>query len=92
MVRPGVVWFGEGIDSEVMRRSMEALDCDVFFTVGTSSLVYPAASLVHEAKARGAYTVEMNVEATPASRSLDLALQGTAEELLHNLETLVEES
>ena len=91
MVRPGVVWFGEGIDPDVMRRSMEALDCDVFFTVGTSSLVYPAASLVHEAKARGAYTVEMNVESTPASRSLDLALQGTAEELLHNLETMVEE-
>src|SRR5215813_3090101 len=92
LIRPGVVWFGEGIDPEVMRRSTEALDCDVFFTIGTSSLVYPAASLVHEAKARGAYTVEMNVEATPASRSLDLALQGTAEEVLHNLEKLLEES
>ena len=86
IVRPGVVWFGEGIEPDVMRQSMDALDCDVFFTIGTSSMVYPAASLVHEAKARGAYTVEINMEATPASRLLDLALQGPAEEILHNLE------
>lgn len=82
LVRPGVVWFGEGIDPDVMRQSFEALDCDVFFTIGTSSLVYPAAALVHEAKARGAYTVEINVEATPASSQLNLTLQGSAEEIL----------
>jgi NAD-dependent deacetylase len=82
MMRPGVVWFGEGIDPDVMRRSIEALDCDIFFTIGTSSIVYPAASLIHEAKRRGAYTVEMNVEPTPASALLDLPLQGKAEELL----------
>jgi NAD-dependent deacetylase len=86
IVRPGVVWFGEGIEPDVTRQSVNALDCDVFFTIGTSSMVYPAASLVHEAKARGAYTVEINMEATPASRILDLALQGPAEEILHNLE------
>ena len=86
LIRPGVVWFGEGIDPDVMRRSADALDCDIFLTVGTSAVVYPAASLVHEAKARGAYTVEVNVESTPASRLLDLALQGPAEEILHGLE------
>jgi NAD-dependent deacetylase len=86
IVRPGVVWFGEGIEPDVMRQSVNALDCDVFFTIGTSSMVYPAASLVHEAKARSVYTVEINMEATPASRILDLALQGPAEEILHNLE------
>src|SRR5262249_42926233 len=80
--RPAVGWFGEGIDSEVLARSVQALDCDVFFTIGTSSLVYPAAQLVHEAKARGAYTVEVNVEQTRASSLLDLALQGPAEEVL----------
>ena len=86
LIRPGVVWFGEGIDPGVLERSAEALDCDVFFTIGTSSLVYPAAALVHEAKGRGAFTVEMNVEATPASNSLDMALQGPAEEILDSLE------
>lgn len=89
LIRPGVVWFGEGIDPGVMRRSLEALDCDVFLTIGTSSLVYPAASLVHEAKRRGAFTVEMNIESTPASGLLDLALEGPAEEILDRLERLI---
>jgi NAD-dependent deacetylase len=87
LIRPGVVWFGEAIDPEVLRRSAEAVECDIFFTIGTSSLVYPAASLVHEAKRRGAYTVEMNLEPTPASSTLDLALQGPAEDLLSAMET-----
>jgi NAD-dependent deacetylase len=90
LIRPGVVWFGEGIDPEIMRRSMEALDCDVFFTIGTSSVVYPAAALVHEAKRHGAFTVEINVESTGASRSIDLALQGPAEELLNSLESCLQ--
>jgi NAD-dependent deacetylase len=82
LMRPGVVWFGEGIDPKIMQQSVEALDCDIFFTIGTSSVVYPAASLVHEAKRRGAYTVEMNLESTPASGLLDLALKGPSEDLL----------
>ena len=53
LLRPGVVWFGEGIDPDVIRRSSEALACDIFFTIGTSSTVYPAASLIHEAKRAG---------------------------------------
>lgn len=89
IIRPGVVWFGEGIDPEVLRLAAQGLDCDLFFTIGTSSVVYPAAALVHQAKVRGAYTVEMNVEATPASGTLDCALQGKAEELLDRLEALL---
>jgi NAD-dependent deacetylase len=89
LVRPGVVWFGEGIDPEVMDRSVQALDCDIFLTIGTSALVYPAAGLIEEAKSRGAFTVEMNLEATPASASVDLALRGAAEELLDQVERLI---
>jgi len=89
LIRPGVVWFGEGIDPDVMRRSVEALDCDIFFTIGTSSLVYPAASLVHEARRRGAYTVEINIEATATAGLLDLALRGPAEEVLDRVERFI---
>ena len=56
-LRPGVVWFGEGINPEVLEICHTALDCDLFATVGTSSVVYPAASLALEAKRRGAFTV-----------------------------------
>jgi len=87
LIRPGVVWFGEGIDPDVMRQSAAAVRCDIFFTIGTSSIVYPAAALVHQAKQQGAYTVEMNIESTPASGELDLVLQGSADHLLEKLES-----
>ena len=86
LVRPGVVWFGESLDTEVMKQCEAALDCDLFLTIGTSSVVYPAASLAPEAKRRGAYTVEINPEAPPASATLDLAIQAPAEVALDALD------
>ena len=86
LARPGVVWFGEAIPAEALRGAAAAVDCDVFLTVGTSALVYPAAGLVHEAAARGAYTVEINPDATPATGGVDLALAGPAEEVLDRVE------
>jgi NAD-dependent deacetylase len=88
IVRPGVVWFGEAIDPEVLDRCLSATTCDVFLAVGTSAVVYPAASLVHEAKQAGAFTVEINPDPTPASDSLDVALRGPAETILPALDAL----
>ena len=85
-LRPGVVWFGEAIDPEVIEQCHSVLDCELFVTVGTSSIVYPAAELAFEAKRRGAFTVEINLEATPASDCLDLSLQGPAEVILDEVE------
>jgi len=51
-----------------------------------TAIVYPAAALLTEAAARGALTVEINPEATPASGSVDLALSGRAEEVLDRVE------
>lgn len=82
LIRPGVVWFGEPLDPDVLGRCDAALDCDLFLTIGTSSIVYPAASLAPEAKRRGALTVEINPEATPASSVLDLSIRAPAETAL----------
>ncbi len=89
LLRPGVVWFGEGIDQDVIDRSLAALDCDVFLSIGTSAVVYPAAALAGEAHRRGAFTAEINPEATPASSSFDLAIQDAAESALPQLEMLI---
>jgi NAD-dependent deacetylase len=86
LIRPGVVWFGEGIDGAVLDRSMAALDCDIFMTIGTAAVVYPAAGLIDAAHQRGAYTVEINLEATPASGAVDFSIQGPAEEVLQKVE------
>ena len=86
LARPGVVWFGEPIPAEALRAAAQAVNCDVFLTVGTSAVVYPAAGLLLEAAARGALTVEINPDATPATGGVDLALAGPAEEVLDRVE------
>ena len=80
LIRPGVVWFGESLDPVIVDRAEAAADCDVFMTIGTSAVVYPAAGLIDIARRRGAYTVEINPEPTPAT--VDLALRGGAEDVL----------
>jgi len=86
LARPGVVWFGETIPPDALAAADAALDCDVCLAVGTSSLVMPAAGLVEEARRRGAWTAEVNPEATPASGAVDLAIAGRAEEILPDVE------
>jgi NAD-dependent deacetylase len=82
LARPAVVWFGERIDSRVLDRCLQATTCDVFLSVGTSALVYPAASLVHAARAQGAFTAEINPAVTDRAAFVDLAIPMTAEDAL----------
>ena len=86
LARPGVVWFGEVIESDVLDRSLAATDCDLFLTIGTSSTVHPAAALVQRSRAHGALTAEINLDATPASSLVDIALRGPAEQVLPAVE------
>lgn len=86
LIRPGVVWFGESIDPEVLRKSAAALHCDVFMTIGTSAEVYPAAGLSQQARSDGAFTAEINLEETPASGNVDLSIQGPAEKILQQVQ------
>jgi NAD-dependent deacetylase len=87
--RPAVVWFGEALRAQDLRAALDATACDLFMTVGTSAVVYPAAGLVHEARRRGAFTVEINLEATPSSGEVDLAILGAAEDVLPRVASLM---
>ncbi len=81
--RPGVVWFGESLDAAVLGRAADAAaTCDVFLTIGTSAVVYPAAGLVVEAKRHGATTIEVNPDETPLAPYLDFAVRHPAESFL----------
>ena len=76
-VRPGVVWFGEAIPEEALNLSFAAAsDCDVFLSIGTSSLVYPAAGLVDIARQNKAVTVEVNPD--PTRTGFDFVLENKA--------------
>jgi NAD-dependent deacetylase len=78
-VRPDVVWFGEMIPPDALQRAFAAAEtCDVFLSIGTSSQVYPAASLAEVAQASGACIVEINPQPTPHSRFAQYLLSGPA--------------
>jgi len=84
LARPGVVWFGEAIPAAAAQAALQAMECDVFLSVGTSSVVYPAAGLLATAKARGAFTVEVNPQAT--GTAVDAAIAAPAELVLPDLD------
>ena len=82
-LRPDVVLFGEYLPIGAFERaSQKARACDLFFVIGTSALVYPAAALPEIAREAGAYLVEVNPELTPLSDICDEVLQGKAGEIL----------
>jgi NAD-dependent deacetylase len=86
LLRPDVVWFGEAIPPGPMIAAAEAAqDCDVFLSVGTSSLVYPAAGLAESALDAGATVIEVNPNATALSGTIDIALAGASGLLLPRL-------
>jgi NAD-dependent deacetylase len=86
-LRPGVVLFGELLPPGAFELAAEAAStCELCFVIGTSALVYPAASLPEIAKANGAFLCEINPERTPLSNLCDVVLTGKAGELLDLLD------
>ena len=66
LLRPNIVWFGEAMPMVALQQAIEATQsCDLFFSVGTSGVVEPAASLPYEALRSGAVVVEINPIPTP---------------------------
>jgi NAD-dependent deacetylase len=91
--RPAVVWFGEALPQEVLVLAYEeATFCDLFISVGTSSVVYPAAGLIELAHQAGACMIEVNPEPTPFSHVMDLRLAAPAGEALPALVEAIERS
>lgn len=85
-LRPGVVWFGEAIPENALNASWAAaIDCDVFLSVGTSSLIYPAAGLADVAQQNGAVIAEVNPEPTALARGFDFAIAGNSGVVLPEL-------
>lgn len=82
-LRPDVVLFGEMLPSGAFESAiLRASTCELCFIIGTSALVYPAASLPEIAKAQGAFLCEVNPERTPLSGLCDIVLTGKAAEVL----------
>lgn len=82
-LRPDVVWFGEMLPAAALARAEEAAEhCEVFFSIGTSAQVYPAAELPLRALSAGAAVVEINPERTSLTRHAQFVLPGAAGKVL----------
>lgn len=80
--RPSVVLFGEALCEPAWERAQEAVRrADALLVVGTSGLVYPAASIPEEAAEAGARVIEVGLERTQEG----LWLPGRAGEVLPGL-------
>ncbi len=83
LLRPHIVWFGEPLDEIDIEKSYAAVsNSNVVLIIGTSGLVYPAASLAGIARENGAFVAEINLERTPISEEMDITLIGKAKDLL----------
>jgi len=79
LLRPGVVWFGEAIpDAALIAAHRAVRECDVFISIGTSSLVFPAAGLASDARRAGAALIEINPSPTPLTAAADFVIEAPA--------------
>ena len=88
LLRPNVVWFGENLPANALATAVHASQsCDIFFSIGTSGLVHPAAMLPMYALDNGALLVELNPQPTQLTHFANELLTGAAGELLPALVT-----
>lgn len=77
LMRPNVVWFNESLPKRAIDEAMRASrECDVFFSIGTSSIVYPAAALATNALESGAVVIEINPNETPLTSMATYSIVG----------------
>ena len=78
-LRPGVVWFGEGLPNHVWSHAEQlVVDCDALLVVGTSGVVYPAARLPLMVLEDDKWVGEINPNVSELSDKVSLHWQTTA--------------
>ena len=84
IVKPDVVLYEEGLDQEVIAKSVHAIrNADMLIVGGTSLTVYPAAGLIQYY--RGDRLVLINRDATPYDDQADLVLHESLGEVFSQL-------
>ena len=72
LLRPGVVWFGEELPTNVINEIddfiKESKKIDLILVIGTSAKVYPAAGYINKARAKGARVAVINMDRADTGR------------------------
>ncbi|MBI5591829.1 MAG: NAD-dependent deacylase [Deltaproteobacteria bacterium] len=67
-LRPDITWFDDAMNEQVMKRADDVVShCNLFVSIGTSAIIWPAAGFPELARDYGAWCVEINPEATKLS-------------------------
>ena len=91
LIRPDVVWFGEILPERTIEAAYQAAKrADVFLSVGTSAVVYPAADIPRIAGHHGAYVAEINIEPSAIADMIDETVLGSSGTVLPRLVEAVE--
>lgn len=82
-LRPDITWFEDAVDEEVFAHTRRLVaGCDLFVSVGTSGVVWPAAGFAQLARESGARMVEVNPEDNEASPLYRHRLRGPASAII----------
>ena len=85
-LRPDIVWFEDSLDHKIMNRAAAVIsDCDLFVSIGTSGLVWPAAGYINLAKNSGALCVDINPEDGNFNSVFDVKIRDIASKGLNKL-------
>ena len=85
-LRPDIVWFEDSLDHKIMNRAAAIIsDCDLFVSIGTSGLVWPAAGYINLAKNSGALCVDINPEEGNFNSVFDVKIRDIASKGLDKL-------
>jgi NAD-dependent deacetylase len=92
ILKPDIVFFGESIPEDALRRSFElASSAQALMVVGTSAVVSPVNTIPAIAKQNGSMIIEINKERTHLTDSLtDIFLQGSATGIISDLVVAIE--
>lgn len=87
-LRPDIVWFGDALDQGVISEAVATIRrCDLFISIGTSGVVYPAAGFPRFARENNARCIEINPEANDMSSLYHEIIRDTAGSALPKLFT-----
>ena len=85
-LRPDIIWFSDMLNPDTVQQADEAVStCDLFVSIGTSGVVWPAAGYPQLAKSTGALCIELNPQPSEQSLIYDRVYKGKAGELLPQL-------
>jgi len=85
-LRPDITWFGDMLNQDVMNEAILSIRrCDLFVSIGTSGVVYPAAGFPRLAKENNAQCIEINPEANEMSSLYDQTIRDSAGKALPEL-------